>query len=43
MLAQKKLVAGLVSTEDYLLTTRQSLKALDEMEKCKKLLLFNCG
>ena len=43
LLSQKKLALGLTAPEDYLQVTRQSLKALDEMEKCKKLLKFNCG
>jgi hypothetical protein len=43
MLAHRRLLSGLTSTEEYLQSTRQSLKTLDELEKCKKLMLFNCG
>ena len=42
ILNQKDLEAGLVDRETYLETTRISMKALDELERYKNSIKFNC-
>ena len=43
LLSQQDLESGRVGRTEYSIATRQSLKALDELEQCKKLIQFNCG
>ena len=41
ILYQQDLSAGLISREDYLNKSRQALLALDDVERCKRLIQFS--